>query len=617
MAPEIPFAKRNRCVLLSHHQFNSESLPGFSDYLGKDGKLRFDGEALVVDSHRFKTTRSSSLDHYKYAIYSKTPIQFSFSKEEIAVMHVANKQMFSKNTSDGYFPSAFSQRVTNMQADPRIAHGFVQLIGISQGVQVGFYLTNDTIYVATGVDPTLCQSGFYSTADDDASSCTQQDFDCNTYKENPAWQKFKMNLLEDDFSRYLMFREWQQFCQLNGTKVMDWDLFKNWRNDNPQACGLGNKQMYSDWRSNGGSFDEYCIVNTWNRWIVDYKQFYPCMPGPEANCNGGYTGRVLFGNSGVCGSAPMCSHYFSDKDQYNCYGKDVDSTSDSYGVRKNCCCTKPAHFLDLIPVARRETCDPLMDWLNLGIGIDRATKQAKFFIGNEQVYQATIGMRQHEQYRVLEFGGYSRPIDLEAAVFAFGTGTIVDASLPDNYFRYRVTNDSKSRSALTNLVPASEYKQLYKNETGELVGVEQGANQFFSVLNQDTARVFGQGDIFKIKYFALMSRSPVRGYENPRNYAKTECCGASSCKRSCLRNDCEEECDTLLDYIDPRELQIEFEQPGKKRMGDDYGYPNAGGDDAADGADGQCIRAKIVKLGEGQRYWSRQCTQDFVGINLY
>lgn len=619
MSPPIPFAKRNRPVLVKKHVFSSSSIAGdsLSLKLSTTGKKpRFDGEALVLDDNRYPDVKDASMANYATVMYDKNPVKFTFGREDIVVAHVANKQIFRKNESGNLFPSVFEKAVVNVQGDTRPCHGFVQLLGIQTGDILGFQITNDQIYAVVGSDPVLCKKEmFVLEGGDECNTCTTNGWDCDNFRTNPAWMKFKMGLTEENFSRYLMFRKWQDDCQANGISVTDWDTFKSWHNNNTQFCNMGNKQSYSDWRTDGGHFTEYCLVTTWTKWIEQYLQYYPCGDAVEATCGQGYTSTALWGSANtVCGSNPTCSHYFTSGNGSNCYDKKADSTSDDYAVGRNCCCQKPASFRDLIPLMRREACDPLMDWIKLSIGVDRSEKTVNFYIGDELKFSTTIGLRSHEKNRVLELGGFSKPHDMESAVFMFGNGAGLDESLPDNYFRYRTTNENLSRSALVNVHPVSEYKEVYKTKNGEFQKAQSG---FFAVENNTNAFRFGQGNIFKIKSYSKVSRWASRAYEDPRNYGLTECCGSSACGRSCMPSCQDEDCENLLDYIDTRGFDIEFERPSRKRVGDDIGLTSYADEDGGAAGSPVCVRAKLVKVEEGAQYWAKHCKDDFVGINPY
>jgi hypothetical protein len=633
MAPEIPFVRKNKAQVVMKYDFVSDYNPNhFSNWLGSDGQLVSDG-GLVLNSKTFHLSRTGQkgfLDNYKLALYYNQVIEFSRKHETLVQGLISNKQVFPAGSP---FPGSFGKRVQNMSADPRLAHGQFSIIDPKKGLMAGFLVTDDEVFVIYGLDDALSGCDIKCGVTSDCVPCGNSVvYTCANFWEDPSYQLFKQNMTQENYSRFLVYLSWRQWCNANNNDLFDWDLFQKFQKQYPSICAAPvPKQAFADWLSIV-DYEQYCASNDWPRWLAGYKDAYSCTLGsvsPAAACIGESCSTALFGRKPGCqvcqtSFSSTCSHKYLDGS--NCYESTTKLESETYGPKRSCCCPKVASFTDLISVQKRESCDPYCDYIDVAIGVDRSASTLNFYIGQMLVYQIVgIGRRTADSNRVIEFGGYSKTMDLESALVSFGTGTLVDAALPNNVARWRVTENNIAMSALTPTRPTTSYLQIYKNPTGELLPIV-AEQTFAEPVANERFRVWGQGDIFRIRQFSVMTRRPVRGYENATDYAKAECCGFVRCNSGnasgCLSNTCDVEDDSLADYLDGRDFEIEFLQPNKPAIGDAAFLTPAGGkrvrtDGGAVNYSETCVRARIVKTEQGKRYWDRNCSDDFHPLDPY
>lgn len=353
-----------------------------------------------------------------------------------------------------------------------------------------------------------------------------------------------------------------------------------------------------------------------------YKDWEACSEDclPTA-CAEGECSTRLFGGNGKTGCA--CHHVYT-RDGRNCYDTETkrerEVFSYQYGNR-SCCNPLPASFVNLIPVLRTEACDPLCDFIKVAVGLDRKYKTLKYYVNNQEVFQVVdIGRRLNDPYRVLEHGGYAETVDVRQVLLTFGTGSMLDASQPNNYNRYHAKNNSHDETALVPLMPIDKYAHIYANKLGEHRTKE---SQHFAVDRSDIKyRVFRQGDVFKIQYIVVLVRQATRSYPSLRSYcAYSACCGPRDrdvCdKRECCGDD-DDSCCAGSQYDfgpfgpDERDYNIEFiQQKTATLAGDDLEpYTNAPDCDKP-------VQAKLVRTPRSKRYWQSQCGNGVWGDNPY
>lgn len=623
MAPPLPFARKNKANVVLTYDFTTEfKASHFSAWLGNDGKLIQDG-GLVLSSPVFKSTRTVGdkgfLDHYKMALYYNTPIEFSRRHEVLLRGVLSNKQVFPKG--DSPFPAEYLKRVFNAYEDPRLAHGQFTFIDPKTGIVAGFVLTDQLIYTVYGRNDALSGCDIKCGASNDCDTCLSDAFTCDNFMTDPNYQLFKQNMTDENFSRFVLFVRWANWCQQNKADVFDWDLFRKFQEQYPDVCAKKlSSDVFSAWLSSN-NYREYCLSGNWPRWLAGYRDLYSCgLPAvSRATCSDNSCSAAIFGpkaGCSVCNASlgGACVHKYIGG--VNCYESKPES---------KCCCVKLASFLDLHPVQRREACDPLCDPIEVYIGIDRAASVINFYIGSKRVHQIIgIGRRSASLDRVIDFDGDGKTLDVASGLVCFGTGTIVDAALPGNFSTWRVTENNVAVSALTNTLPTSAYRQIYPNKMGERLAVVP--EQTFADPNGNVrSRIWGQGDVLKVQSFSVLHRRPVRDLEVMAEYAKSECCGFINCNSvnasGCLPNDCDPENDSLIEYLDPRDLEVLFSTPAKPIVGDDEGVQPRGGGGVGSSCSGSgkrsagetCIRAKIAKT--DQRPFGKYCGDEFYGVD--
>jgi hypothetical protein len=242
------------------------------------------------------------------------------------------------------------------------------------------------------------------------------------------------------------------------------------------------------------------------------------------------------------------------------------------------------------------------------------------------------GRRQQDQYRVRENGGYAQTVDMYKVLVAFGTGDMLDAALPDNYNRYRAKDDYINMTALVPLLPDSMYRQTFFNAVGELQTVN--ASQTFAGKGEKEEKLFGQGDIFKIKSIHVFNKLPHRGYRSlPPLCPSTECCtggpangwygsqGGRVYSNECpVLSDCTPDCSDDEEHYhgsgfddcghdDPRNFQIEFEQPHKPAICD--------GRIPSQPPQTITTQARLVRVPKSKRWYASDCGNKGFGKDVY
>jgi hypothetical protein len=129
-----------------------------------------------------------------------------------------------------------------------------------------------------------------------------------------------------------------------------------------------------------------------------------------------------------------------------------------------------------------------------------------------------------EEFRVRELGGYAAPIDISTVLIGVGTGSMLDAYLPDNYSRSRLQDTYYNLTALVPLAPLENYFQSYFNMYGEQ---KPAVRENFATDSPDVNyRLFGQGYVFKVRYIRAFTAPSSRDYKSYRTVCNISgCCG--------------------------------------------------------------------------------------------
>jgi hypothetical protein len=265
---------------------------------------------------------------------------------------------------------------------------------------------------------------------------------------------------------------------------------------------------------------------------------------------------------------------------------------------------------------RTEACDPLCDAIKVCVGIDRKYKTIKYYVNNQEVFKVVdAGRRLNDMYRVIELGGYAESVDISSVLVNFGTGSLLDASLPNNYYRYNAKNQ-KDATALVPLMPLEAYSYNYFNKAGELRHVEAG---HFAVVSPDAKfRIFHQGDVLKIQYINVLVRPASRDYPSLRSYCSYRtCCGpvGAGGGPTCIDDD---GCCAILDDgsldsrggFDERDYNIEFFRESRD-------VPVVNDEGVESPSCKNPLRAKLTRTPNSKRYWAPNCRGDGFGSNPY
>lgn len=100
-----------------------------------------------------------------------------------------------------------------------------------------------------------------------------------------------------------------------------------------------------------------------------------------------------------------------------------------------------AAFSNAIWVGRRSGVSPLNDFSRLAIGIHKGKGIVTWYLDGTPVFSINIiGYRAHDEYRLLDHGGAETKVDVESVRFGFGTFSLLDMAMPNNYDRFRVVD---------------------------------------------------------------------------------------------------------------------------------------------------------------------------------
>lgn len=182
-----------------------------------------------------------------------------------------------------------------------------------------------------------------------------------------------------------------------------------------------------------------------------------------------------------------------------------------------------AAFSNAIWVARRSGVNPLNDFSKLAIGFHKGKGIVTWYIDETPVFSVNkIGYRAHDEYRLLDHGGKEILVDVESVRVGFGTFSLLDMALPNNYARDYVVDIGLSEnqreiaaSALVQLDTYESYRELYPNPlTSEERLLVDPNITFAYVLNETPdnnreVKLFGQGSIIKVRTLREIGRAHV------------------------------------------------------------------------------------------------------------
>ncbi|XWV25352.1 putative fibril associated protein [Tupanvirus deep ocean] len=180
-----------------------------------------------------------------------------------------------------------------------------------------------------------------------------------------------------------------------------------------------------------------------------------------------------------------------------------------------------AAFSNAIWVGRRSGVNPLNDFSRLAIGIHKGKGIVTWYLDGTPVFSInTIGYRAHDEYRLLDHGGVETKVDVESVRFGFGTFSLLDMAMPNNYDRFRVINIAEDDPALREIAATAlvqidftqNYRELYPNPiTGQERMLVNPDITFAYTLNETPdnnrdVKLFGQGSILKVRSIRAFSR---------------------------------------------------------------------------------------------------------------
>lgn len=175
--------------------------------------------------------------------------------------------------------------------------------------------------------------------------------------------------------------------------------------------------------------------------------------------------------------------------------------AESYAAYSNC-----------VAVVKRGD-NSLNDFIKVAIGLRKSG--VSFYVNDELVFNVPrYGVRQLDEYRILDHQGIAQPIQVNSSFLGFGTFSLLDMQMPDNYARQLVVNDfatNQSASGLVQLDVAGVYGETLP---GQLNGdnrpiIDQNvtwAVPFVQGVDNTKYKLFGQGAVLKMKYFKVCRR---------------------------------------------------------------------------------------------------------------
>lgn len=157
--------------------------------------------------------------------------------------------------------------------------------------------------------------------------------------------------------------------------------------------------------------------------------------------------------------------------------------------------------------------DPYNDFVKVGIGMMKS--KAHYYINGELVFTVPrFGIRQLDEYRLVDHQGSNTEIKLNSSYFGFGLFSLLDMQLPNNYSRQLVNGDfatNQSASGLVQLDLAETYGETLPGQNGDNrpiidENVTWAVNLNDYPDNNHDMKLFGQGAAIRIKYFKVCIR---------------------------------------------------------------------------------------------------------------
>lgn len=182
-----------------------------------------------------------------------------------------------------------------------------------------------------------------------------------------------------------------------------------------------------------------------------------------------------------------------------------------------------------IPIAKRNKEDPLNQYNELSIAINRKNSIVRWLVDGEEKFRIKdIGLPIEREYRILDHDGPSLPAEPEFANFGFGTFTLLDmnnpvySTLPSAYATQAIQGGTGDDAIAPNkpLVQLGlDPQYIDPQRTDALTGndlavgdeprINGGTFSFLSPIPAPDARLFGNGAILRIKSITVKRFFPL------------------------------------------------------------------------------------------------------------
>ena len=172
-----------------------------------------------------------------------------------------------------------------------------------------------------------------------------------------------------------------------------------------------------------------------------------------------------------------------------------------------------AAYSSCIAVEKR-TDDPYNDFVKVAIALKRSG--VSYYINDVLVFTVPrYGVRQLDEYRILDHQGLAEQIQVDSSFLGFGTFSLLDMQLPYNYARQLVVNDFGTNQSASGLVQLDLAETYGETLPGQLDGDNRPiidpavtwAVQFDpNPPNNFDYKIFGQGATLRMKYFKVSKR---------------------------------------------------------------------------------------------------------------
>lgn len=484
----------------------------FNNGLGlMDGTIFGSPDGAVISSLRFTATAVSKthdswIDSFKFLTFLSTPVVVSNNRETKFEADIATRQIFSEEKP---IPECLYKRVRNIYEDLRLASSGLVILDPDTGVWYGVLGTDHqlwavygrlpiyrpcwpgcirSIFQALGAGPALavpviprCVPWYDCKRSDSEceralTHCLKRNrYDKTNFVEDTNFAMWKKCMTVRRMMNWKKFLDWKEVAKKDKTQIYDWmsyvDFEKNYKVPKIDETAIEAVKNTKD-------YDEYCLWLLYNCWKSLKKQYLfkerdPCQKDLPS-CATEATDLTL-------SDAPCVPKIYYE---YGGFGEIVPDY---------------AAFLHAIPLVRRESANPQLDFDRVAITFDAQNNLVHFSVNNKCLYTVVKpGHRLDEQYRILDYGGYAENIVSSRFLVGLGNFTFLDAALPNNYARQKMECDYREKTALAQLLPDGCYYQIAFNKHGELEAVVPSEG-FGITSDKAEDHIFGQGSVLVVR----------------------------------------------------------------------------------------------------------------------